>query len=137
MPAATAGPVADDRVPRPPGARRVLRLWLGETVATIGLLLVIFGVVRSGRASAAPFAVGSYIGGAYFFTSSTSFANPAVTIGRAFSNTFAGIEPTSVPPFIAFQLLGAVAAIVLIRALYPDMPDVADDVIVPHPEARR
>jgi glycerol uptake facilitator-like aquaporin len=112
-------------------------LWFSETVATLGLLMVIFGVVRSGRASVAPFAVGAYIGAAYFFTSSTSFANPAVTIGRAFSNTFAGIKPMSVPAFIGFQLLGAVIAVVLIRTLYPDIADVADDVIVPHPEQRR
>ncbi len=107
-------------------------LWLGEVVATIGLLMVIFGVVRSGRATAAPFAVGAYIGGAYFFTSSTSFANPAVTIGRAFSNTFAGIEPSSVPAFVACQLVGGAIAVLLIRTLYPDVEAVADDVIVPH-----
>jgi arsenate reductase len=107
-------------------------LWLGEVVATIGLLMVIFGVVRSGRASAAPFAVGAYIGSAYFFTSSTSFANPAVTIGRAFTDTFAGIKPSSVPAFIAFQLVGGAIAVVLIRTLYPDVADVAGNVIVPH-----
>lgn len=109
-------------------------LWLGEVVATIGLLLVIFGVVRSGRASAAPFAVGAYIGGAYFFTSSTSFANPAVTIGRAFTDTFAGIEPSSVPVFIACQLVGAGLAVALIHTLYPDIASVAGDVVVPHEE---
>ena len=81
-------------------------LWLSEVIATIGLLMVIFGVVRSGRASVAPFAVGAYIGAAYFFTSSTSFANPAVTIGRAFTDTFAGIKPSSVPAFVLFQLVG-------------------------------
>jgi arsenate reductase len=107
-------------------------LWLGEVVATIGLLMVIFGVVRSGRSSAAPFAVGAYIGGAYFFTSSTSFANPAVSIGRAFTDTFAGIKPTSVPAFIGFQLVGMAVAIVLIRTLYPDVSATAEDVIVPH-----
>ena len=107
-------------------------LWLGEVVATIGLLVVIFGVVRSGRSTAAPFAVGAYIGSAYFFTSSTSFANPAVTIGRAFTNTFAGIKPTSVPAFVAAQLVGAVIAVALIRALYPDIADAADDVVIPH-----
>jgi arsenate reductase len=107
-------------------------LWFGETVATLGLLMVIFGVVRSGRASAAPFAVGAYIGAAYFFTSSTSFANPAVTIGRAFTNTFAGIKPSSVPQFIVFQLVGGVVAVLLVRVLYPDVVDVAGDVIVPH-----
>ena len=107
-------------------------LWLGEIVATVGLLLVIFGVVRSGRATAAPFAVGAYIGGAYFFTSSTSFANPAVTVGRAFTDTFAGIEPSSVPAFVLAQLAGGVFAAVLLRALYPDVAEVADDVVVPH-----
>ena len=112
-------------------------LWLGEVVATIGLLMVIFGVVRSGRATAAPFAVGAYIGCAYFFTSSTSFANPAVTVGRAFTDTFAGIEPASVPAFTAFQLLGAALAVALVRALYPDIDDVAGDVVVPHVEDHR
>src|SRR6476661_3003733 len=95
-------------------ARSSSGLWLSEVVATLGLLLVIFGVVRSGRASAAPFAVGAYIGAAYFFTSSTSFANPAVTIARMFSNTFAGIKPSSVPAFIGFQLVGGVIAVLLI-----------------------
>lgn len=99
-------------------------LWLGEVVATIGLLVVIFGVVRAGRSSAAPFAVGAYIGAAYFFTSSTSFANPAVTIGRAFTDTFAGIEPASVPAFVACQLVGAGLGLVLIRTLYPEPADV-------------
>ena len=106
-------------------------LWLGEVVATIGLLVVIFGVVRSGRSAAAPFAVGAYIGGAYFFTSSTSFANPAVTIARAFTDTFSGIAPSSVAAFVAFQLLGGALALALIRALYPDIAEVAADVIVP------
>src|SRR4051794_23805637 len=113
-------------------ARSSSGLWLGEVVATIGLLMVIFGVVRSGRATAAPFAVGAYIGSAYFFPSSTSFANPAVTIGRAFTDTFAGIEPSSVPAFVGFQVLGAAVAVLLIRTLYPDVSEVADDVIVPH-----
>ncbi len=110
-------------------------LWLGEIVATGGLLVVVFGVVRSGRASAAPFAVGAYIGAAYFFTSSTSFANPALTVGRMFSDTFAGIEPSSVPAFVACQVVGAAIAVVLIRVLYPDIRRVADDIIVPHGEA--
>ena len=109
-------------------------LWLSEVVATIGLLVVIFGVVRSGRSSAAPFAVGAYIGAAYFFTSSTSFANPAVTIGRAFTDTFAGIEPPSVPAFVACQLVGGALAVLLVRALYPDIATVADEVVVPHVE---
>ncbi len=95
-------------------------LWLAEVVATFGLLLVVFGVVRSGRASMAPLAVGAYIGGAYFFTASTSFANPAVTAARTLSDTFAGIAPGSVPAFVAAQLLGAVLAVGVTRFLYPD-----------------
>ncbi|MDQ3106558.1 MAG: aquaporin, partial [Actinomycetota bacterium] len=106
-------------------------LWLAEVVATLGLLVVIFGVVRSGRSSAAPFAVGGYIGAAYFFTSSTSFANPAVTAGRTLSDTFAGIEPASAPGFVAAQLIGLVVAVVTIRALYPHVGDTAANVIVP------
>ena len=106
--------------------------FIGEVVATLGLLIVIFGVVRSGRAAAAPFAVGAYIGAAYFFTSSTSFANPAVTIGRAFTDTFAGIKPSSVPAFVGFQLIGGVLAVVLIRTLYSDVGAVAGEVVVPH-----
>ena len=94
-------------------------LWLAEVVATFGLVLVIFGVVRSGKAAMAPFAVGGYIAGAYFFTSSTSFANPAVTIARMFSDTYAGIEPASAPAFIAAQLVGAAAAVAVARILYP------------------
>jgi glycerol uptake facilitator-like aquaporin len=94
-------------------------LWLSEVVATIGLLLVINGCVRSGRAAAVPFAVGVWIGGAYWFTSSTSFANPAVTVARTLSNSFAGIKPSSAPMFIAMQLLGAVLAFLLIHFLYP------------------
>jgi arsenate reductase len=94
-------------------------LWLSEVVATIGLLLVIHGCVRSGRASVVPFAVGLWIGGAYWFTSSTSFANPAVTVARMLSDTFAGIEPASAPMFIVAQLAGALLAWPLIRFLYP------------------
>jgi arsenate reductase len=98
-------------------------LWLSEVVATFGLLLVILGVVRSGRVSVAPFAVAAYIGGAYFFTSSTSFANPAVTVARSLSDTFAGIHPGSVPAFVACQLAGAGLALLLMRYLYPPLPD--------------
>jgi len=94
-------------------------LWLSEVVATVGLLLVIHGCVRTGRARAVPFAVGAWIGGAYFFTSSTSFANPAVTIARTLSDTFAGIAPSSAPMFIAMQLVGAAIAYGLIRLFYP------------------
>jgi arsenate reductase len=106
-------------------------LWVAEVVATVGLLLVIFGVVRSDRSSAAPFVVGAYIGGAYFFTSSTSFANPAVTLGRTLSDTFAGIAPSSAPAFIACQLLGLLTAVALIAVLYPDAAATADEVVVP------
>jgi glycerol uptake facilitator-like aquaporin len=105
-------------------------LWLGEVVATFGLLIVILGVVRSGRASTAPFAVGGYIAAAYWFTSSTSFANPAVTIARTLSNTFAGIKPSSAPAFIVAQFVGGAAAVALARFLYPQLP--AADLIVPH-----
>jgi glycerol uptake facilitator-like aquaporin len=109
-------------------------LWLGEVVATFGLVVVILGVVRSGRAATAPFAVAGYIGAAYWFTSSTSFANPAVTVGRTLSDTFAGIEWTSAPAFIGAQLAGGIAAIALARFLYPDLPPV--DLVVPHEEAK-
>ena len=107
-------------------------LWLAEVVATFGLVVVIFGVVRSGRASVAPFAVGAYIGGAYFFTSSTSFANPAVTIGRTISNTFAGIRPSSAPMFIVMQLIGGALAVAAVRVLYPRVAESAADVVLPH-----
>ena len=91
---------------------------LAEVVATFGLLLVINGVSRA-RSGAVAYAVGAYIAAAYFFTSSTSFANPAVTVAREFSNTFAGIAPRSVPAFVAMQIIGATAAVVAIRALWP------------------
>src|SRR5450759_1230912 len=97
-------------------------LWLAEFVATFGLIVVILGVARSGRSSIAAFAVGAYITAAYWFTSSTSFANPAVTIGRMLTDTFAGIRPSIAPVFIAMQLLGAVAAVVLARFLRPNLP---------------
>jgi glycerol uptake facilitator-like aquaporin len=110
--------------------------FLSEVVATIGLILVIFALARTGRSRSAPAAVGAYIGAAYFFTSSTSFANPAITVGRMFSDTFAGIAPSSVPPFIAAQLAGGVAAYALIRVLYPGVtPAEAADVIFPHDSA--
>jgi glycerol uptake facilitator-like aquaporin len=107
-------------------------LWLAEAVATFGLLLVVFGVVRSGRSSAAPFAVGAYIGGAYFFTASTSFANPAVTLARTLTDTFTGIKPSSAPAFVAFQLVGGAVAVAAVRVLYPDAERVASEVVVPH-----
>src|SRR6476659_2524426 len=94
-------------------------LWLPEVVATAGLLLVIHGCVRTGRANVVAVAVGVWIGGAYFFTSSTSFANPAVTVARTLSDSFAVIRPSSAPMFILMQLIGAAIALVLIRFLFP------------------
>jgi glycerol uptake facilitator-like aquaporin len=94
-------------------------LWLAEVIATLGLVLVVFGVVRSGRASITPFAVGAYIGAAYFFTASTSFANPAVTIARTLSDTFAGISPGSTPIFVLAECVGAALALLLVKLLYP------------------
>lgn len=94
-------------------------LWIGEVVATAGLLLVIGAITRTGHANLGAILVPAWIGAAYFFTASTSFANPAVTIGRAFSDTFAGIAPTSVLPFIGFQLLGAAIGAALTEVLYP------------------
>jgi glycerol uptake facilitator-like aquaporin len=112
--------------------RSAAHLWLGETVATTGLILLIFALARTGRTAAAPAAVGAYIGAAYWFTSSTSFANPAVTIGRAFTDTFAGIAPASIPPFIAAQLLGLTIGIGLLAALYPNAGRTAGDAVIPH-----
>ncbi len=109
--------------------------FLSEVVATLGLILVIFALARSGRSRSAAAAVGAYIGAAYFFTSSTSFANPAISVGRMFSNTFAGIAPSSVPSFIAAQVVGGVLAMVVIKVLYPDITsDQAADIMFPrHP----
>ncbi len=105
-------------------------LWLGELVAAFGLLVVILGVVRAGRASVAAFAVGGYIAAAYWFTSSTSFANPAVTVGRTLTDTFAGIAPSSVPMFVVMQVAGALGAVALGIFLFPGLPAV--DLVVPH-----
>ncbi len=100
-------------------------IWLGEVVATIGLVLVVFGCLRSGRSETVAYAVGGYIMAAYWFTSSTSFANPAVTIARMFSDTFAGIAPASVPMFVVMQLVGGVLALGLVRFLFADpIPEV-------------
>ncbi|MGM1064384.1 aquaporin [Saccharothrix sp. Mg75] len=101
---------------------------LSEVVATLGLLLVIFSLTRSGRADRAPAAVGAYIGAAYFFTSSTSFANPAITVGRVFSDSFAGIAPTSVPAYVLAQLVAVAIAVPLLRLLYPGR------VVAPRPD---
>ena len=107
--------------------------FLAEIIATLGLILVIFALARSGRSQSAPAAVGAYIGAAYFFTSSTSFANPAITVGRMFSDTFAGIAPASAPAFIGAQLVGGALAVAAIRALYPGLSAAtAAEVTVPH-----
>ncbi len=106
--------------------------FLSEVVATLGLMLVIFSLARSGRSRSAAAAVGAYIGAAYFFTSSTSFANPAITVGRMFSNTLAGISPSSVPSFVAAQVVGGAVAVVVIKILYPDItPDQAAHIMSP------
>jgi arsenate reductase len=106
---------------------------LSEVIATAGLILVIFALARSGRLGSAPAAVGAYIGAAYWFTASTSFANPAITVGRMFSDTFAGIAPDSVLSFIGAQIIGAALAIAIIKALYPAItPADAASIIVPH-----
>ncbi|MFD4654004.1 aquaporin [Kitasatospora sp. NPDC058444] len=112
-------------------------LWLGEVVATAGLILLIFGLARIGRAHFTPVAVASFIGAAYWFTSSTSFANPAVTIGRAFTDTFAGIAPASVLPFIAAQLVGLAVGIVLVVVLFGRPTPAAEDAAVPHGDHHR
>ncbi|NIJ03362.1 glycerol uptake facilitator-like aquaporin [Paenarthrobacter ilicis] len=105
---------------------------LAEVVATAGLVLLIFSLAATKRGALAAPAVGAYIGAAYWFTSSTSFANPAVTIGRIFSDTFAGIAPSSVPPFIAVQILGAALGVGLLLLLFPHAGRAADDVVIPH-----
>jgi glycerol uptake facilitator-like aquaporin len=102
--------------------RSAPHLWLGEAVATAGLVLVVFALTRSGRDRLAPAAVGAWIGAAYWWTSSTGFANPAVTVGRAFTDTFAGIAPSSVPGFIAAQAAGGAVGMALVLALYPAPP---------------
>ena len=108
---------------------------VGEVVATAGLVLLIFALARTGRAALSAASVGAYIGAAYWFTSSTSFANPAVTVGRMFSDTFAGIAPGSVPLFIAAQLAGAGLGFALVQLLFPDASIAAGRAVVPHPTA--
>jgi len=116
--------------------RSSAHLWLGEVVATAGLVLVIFCLTRSGRTAAAPLAVGGYIGAAYWFTSSTSFANPAVTIGRAFSDTFAGIAPASLPGFVAAQLIGGAAGLLLVHGLFGRPAPGTAEPVIPHLDVR-
>jgi glycerol uptake facilitator-like aquaporin len=105
---------------------------VGEVVATAGLVLLIFALTRTGRAALSAAAVGAYIGAAYWFTSSTSFANPAVTIGRMFSDTFAGIAPGSAAGFVAAQIVGGILGLVLVRYLFPDAAATAAQAVVPH-----
>jgi arsenate reductase len=107
--------------------------FLSEVVATLGLIVIIFALARTGRGKSAPAAVGAYIGAAYFFTSSTSFANPAVAVGRMLSNSFAGIAPSSVPSFVVAELLGGGLAFLVVKVLYPGVtPTEAADVVVAH-----
>ncbi|WP_209309133.1 aquaporin [Blastococcus sp. CT_GayMR16] len=107
-------------------------LWLSEAVATFGLVVLIFALVRAGRAAAAPFAVGAYIAAAYWWSSSTSFANPMIDLARTLSDTFAGIAPASVPMFLLMQLVGGAAGVAVVAVLYPTVGAVADAVVVPH-----
>jgi glycerol uptake facilitator-like aquaporin len=104
-------------------------VWLGELVATFGLVLVVFATVRSGRGQQVAYAVGGYITAAYWFTSSTSFANPAITMARSLSDTFAGIAPGSVVAFVAMQLVGGALALGAVRVLYPDARSVAERLV--------
>ena len=108
-------------------------LWLSEVLATAGLVVLIFALVRSGRAAAAPFAVGAYIAAAYWWSSSTSFANPMIDLARTLSDTFAGIAPSSVPAFVVAQLIGGALGVAVVVLLYPSADAVAGDVVVPHP----
>jgi glycerol uptake facilitator-like aquaporin len=129
--------VANAMFARPPVAwsthhRFAGHLWLGEVIATAGLILLIFGLLRSGRSHLAPITVASFIGAAYWFTSSTSFANPAVTIGRAFTDTFAGIAPNSVAPFLAAQLLGAALGLALVAMVFGRPAPAESGVVVTH-----
>ncbi|MEN3356472.1 MAG: hypothetical protein V7637_454 [Mycobacteriales bacterium] len=112
-------------------------LWLSEVVATAGLIATIFALARSGRAALSAATIGAYIGAAYFFTASTSFANPAITIARAFTDTFAGIAPASVPAYLLAQTVGAALGLATVRLLYPDLPRTAPaPAVVPHDATR-
>ena len=110
-------------------------LWLSEVLATFGLVVLIFALVRSERAALAPFAVGAYITAAYWWSSSTSFANPMIDLARMLSDTFAGIAPSSVPMFLLMQIVGGAVGVAVVALLYPTVADTADAVVVPH-EAR-
>ncbi len=110
---------------------------VGELVATAGLIALILALARTRRGALAAPAVGAYIGAAYWFTSSTAFANPAVTIGRMFTDTFAGIAPSSAPAFVGAQVLGGAIGVAIVLALYPDAGERADDIVIPHANAHR
>jgi arsenate reductase len=110
-------------------------LWLSEALATFGLVVLIFGLARSGRNASAPFAVGAYIAAAYWWSSSTSFANPMIAVARMLSDSFAGIAPSGVPMFVVMQVVGGAAGVAAVRVLYPAVatdPAVAAEVVVPH-----
>ncbi|MGY1605478.1 aquaporin [Geodermatophilus sp. SYSU D00815] len=107
-------------------------LWLSEALATLGLVLLVFGLVRAGRASLSPFAVGAYISAAYFWSSSTSFANPMIDVARMLSDTFAGIAPGSVPAFVLAQVVGGAVAVAVVAVLHPRASDLAGAAVVPH-----
>jgi glycerol uptake facilitator-like aquaporin len=106
-------------------------LWLSEALATFGLVVLIFALVRAGRAALAPFAVGAYITAAYWWSSSTSFANPMIDLARTLSDTFAGIAPSSVPMFLLMQVIGGAVGVAVVAVLYPTVAAVAEDVVVP------
>jgi arsenate reductase len=106
-------------------------LWLSEAVATFGLVVLIFALARAGRAAVAPFAVGAYITAAYWWSSSTSFANPMIDVARTLSDTFAGIAPSSVPMFVLAQVVGGAAGVAAVAVLYPNVSEAAEAVVVP------
>ena len=106
-------------------------LWLSEALATFGLVVLVFALVRAGRAALAPFAVGAYIAAAYWWSSSTSFANPMIDLARTLSDTFAGIAPASVPMFVVMQLVGGAVGVAAVAVLYPTVSAVAGAVVVP------
>jgi arsenate reductase len=110
-------------------------LWLSEALATFGLVVLIFGLVRAGRGGLASFAVGAYIAAAYWWSSSTSFANPMIAVARMLSNTFAGIAPASVPMFVVMQLVGGAAGVAAVALLYPQITNRTDTAVVPHQHA--
>jgi arsenate reductase len=110
-------------------------LWLSEALATFGLVVLIFGLVRAGRGGLAPFAVAAYIAAVYWWSSSTSFANPMIAVARMLSNTFAGIAPASVPMFVVMQLVGGAAGVAVVALLYPRTASRANTAVVPHEHA--